>query len=92
MSSDTNAGQNYEERFHELTVFVEEALVKVRNDEMPDLSQLDGRVAGLCADIEAAEPQVQSYVQPLMATMIGRLDELATALNEYQQKLQSGQG
>ncbi len=88
MSSDI---ESYEERFHELTVFVEEALVRVRSDEMPDLSRLDGRVAGLCADIETAEPQVQSYVQPLMATMIGKLDELATALNDYQRKLEGGQ-
>ncbi len=88
MSSDI---ESYEERFHELTVFVEEALVKVLGGEMPDLSRLDGRVVRLCSDIESADPQMQSYVQPLMATMIGRLDELATALNDYQRKLEGGQ-
>ncbi|GJL84387.1 MAG: hypothetical protein DHS20C02_01620 [Micavibrio sp.] len=81
--------ENYEERFHELTTFVEDALTKVKSNEMPDLSNLDERVSGLCSDIEAADDETTARVQPMMAEMIGKLDELALALSEYQQKLQS---
>ena len=84
--------KNYEEQFHELTSFVEEALEKVKNDEMPDLSNLDERVSSLCGDIETADEDTKARIQPMMATMIGRLDELAQALTAYQQKVQGDLG
>ncbi len=87
--SDEDSAQEYEERFQELTGFVEDALTKVKGDEMPDLSNLDERVSGLCSDIESADDETTARVQPMMAEMIGKLDELALALTEYQAKIQS---
>ncbi len=87
MSND-NIGAAFEDRFHELISFVEEALHKVQEDEMPDLSDLDGRVSNLCRDVESAGQEAAESVQPLMADMITKLDELAMVLTEYQQKAQ----
>ncbi len=88
MSNEAKNVEAFEARFQELTAFVEEALDTVQSDSMPDLANLEDRVSGLCQDIETADEDTAAKVQPLMAEMIGKLDTLAQALNDYKEKAQ----
>lgn len=86
--SEEDALQAYGEELRNLIAFVEESLGKVQGGEMPDLGDLDGKVSTLCQNIETAENEIAQQLQPLMGEMIGKLDELAQALSEYQSKMQ----
>ena len=81
------SGQDKEsltQRFDELLAFIDQANSTVLNGKMPDLGNVDKKVALLCKDIEGADPEIAKQTQPMMAQMITKLDELAQSLNEYQ--------
>lgn len=78
----------FEDRFASMIVIIDGALDALQASKMPDLGSLDSDVAKICRDVEAADPAIGQKVQPLMAEMIGKLDQMAQALMEYQQKIE----
>jgi hypothetical protein len=78
----------FEERFASMISIIDTALENLQAGKMPDLGTLDSEVAKICRDVEAADPALGQKVQPLMAEMIGKLDKMAQALMEYQQKIE----
>lgn len=81
----TQSRDQIETRLDELTAFIEEAAASVQDGKMVGLHHLDDEIAGLCDAAVALPPNEAARVQPKMATMIKRLEELANALKDYQQ-------
>ncbi len=73
-------------RFEDLIEYINKANEDVLNNRIRKLADLDQTVTTLCHDVEAAEPVVAKDIQPLMAEMISKLDELAQNLTEFQQR------
>ncbi len=73
-------------RFEDLIEYIHKANEDVIGDRVCELTKLDETVAALCRDVGSAEPAVAKDVQPLMAEMISKLDELARNLTEFQQR------
>jgi hypothetical protein len=67
-----------------LTDFIIAARDDVRSGKMVDLKHLDGTVASICERTLSLPPQQAGEIQPLMAEMIGYLEELGAALKDYQ--------
>lgn len=67
-----------------LTDYIIEVGHQVRDGHMVDLTGLDGKVAGLCDRTLALPPTQATEMQPLMAEMIGHLEDLSNALRDYQ--------
>lgn len=78
--------EEFNERFTALIGVIDNALAAIEGGTMPDLGTLDSDVAALCREVEKADAALAQGVQPLMAEMIGKLDQLAQGLMEYQQK------
>ena len=76
--------ESFETRFTDLAAFVEGALSTIQGGEMPDLSNMDERVSILCKEVETAGKSAAEQTQPLMASLISKLDELARALSDHQ--------
>jgi len=75
-----------QERIETMIDFVVEAEQKAQNDEIADLKTLDGDITDLCNDVTSAEPETAKELQPVMATLISRLDDLATGLKECKKR------
>lgn len=82
--------EQIETRMRDLTNFIAQAADRVRAGEMVTLTHLDDEVASLCDQSIALPPHDALQVQPVMAEMIGTLEELARALKEYQDNKQDG--
>ncbi|NCO02803.1 MAG: hypothetical protein GW903_01265 [Alphaproteobacteria bacterium] len=52
-----------------------------------DLSFMDKDVAIICSDIMKLNPDEAAQVQPIMADMITKLEQLASSLQTYKDKL-----
>ena len=59
----------------------------VRGGDMVDLSGLDRDVATICNKAVALPPDQAREVQPLMAELIGSLEQLSAALVAYKEDL-----
>jgi hypothetical protein len=70
-----------------LTQFIEEALTKLQNGEVVDLSHLDAKVAQLCEETLKLPPEEAVKVQPVMGDMISKLETLGLALQDFQKSL-----
>ncbi len=79
-----------ESRMRDITAFIEQSTQTVRGGRMVVLHHLDDEVAALCDAAIALPPADATKIQPLMAAMIGRLEELASALQEFR-KSKGGQ-
>lgn len=73
-------------RFEALIVFLDETNAKTIEGKSIDLKDLDKTVSALCFDTENAPPEVAKNVQPLMASMITKLDELAENIKTLKRK------
>ncbi len=73
-------------RFEGMITFITDSCAQIRADQMVQLGNLDTDVNALCNDVKDLPAEVGQAVRPLMETMIARLDELAQALNEYQDR------
>lgn len=71
-------------RMQDLIHFIEDASESVRSGVMTDLQGLDEEVASLCDRTISLPPEQALEVQPLMAEMISRLEDLGRALKEFQ--------
>ena len=85
MSDD--ALKKLEKRFEGLIDLIQRARQKADADEILPLETLDRDVNALCEDVEKAETQVAKQTQPLMATLITELDNLAQSLVAYQARV-----
>lgn len=67
-------------RFNHLINFIEQANTDTIDGKTADLSDLDKHVNSVCNEVQEAGPDVAKEVQPLMATLISKLDELEQSL------------
>ncbi len=73
-------------RFEDLIAYINKANEDVLDGRIGELADLDKDVTALCRDVESSEPALARDMQPLMAEMISKLDELAQNLTEFQQR------
>lgn len=78
--------EQIETRMRDITAFIEQSADSVRAGRMVTLHHLDDEVAALCDAAITLPPADAKTVQPLMATMIGKLEELSSALQDFQRK------
>lgn len=76
-------------RLEELTSFIEEAQSELADGKVINLSHLDDEVSELCEKTLRLPPQEAQQVQPVMGTMISRLEELSVALQDFQKNLKN---
>ena len=74
-------------RLQELTSFIQNAKEKLGNGEVVDLAHLDGEVEQICEQALKLKPEEALNVQPVMAEMISKLEELGLALKDFQDNL-----
>lgn len=72
-----------------ITNFIEQAQIKLQQGEVIDLTHLDGEVAQLCNDTLQLPPADAQRIQPIMGNMISKLEELGTALQDFQTNLKN---
>ena len=72
-----------------LTLFIEEAQLKLQQGEVISLSHLDGEVAQLCNGALGLPPQEAVQVQPIMGDMISKLETLSLSLQDFQNNLKN---
>lgn len=82
----TQTRDQIEQRKRDITVFIEQSVQQVREGRMVTLHHLDDEVASLCDAAVTLPPVDAKHVQPLMAEMIGKLEQLSAALQDYQRK------
>lgn len=73
-------------RFTHLINFIEQATTETADGSDADLSDLEGQVTQLCTEVKESEPDVAKNMQPLMASLISKLDELEQALRASKDK------
>lgn len=78
--------ENLTQRLNDLIQHIEKTKILLANGEVTPVNNLDQTIASLCADIEQSTPKVAKSVQPLMAQMITKLDELALIIQDAQSK------
>ena len=76
-------------RLKELTTFIEDAQERLKKGEILNLSHLDGDVAELCEQTLQLSPVDAGRVQPIMGSMITKLEELGLALKDFQSHLKN---
>ena len=76
--------ETFEVDIHEITSVIEDAFVKLRDNEPPVLGSLMQDVETLCNDITASEKDVVEQVQPKLVKVISQLDELADEIGRFQ--------
>lgn len=81
--------QQIETRMKEITTFIEQATDTVRAGKMVTLHHLDDEVAALCESAVALPPEEAGHLQAPMGEMIGKLEALATALQDYREKVRN---
>lgn len=82
----SNENYDLKTRFEILLEVITQACTDVQDDKAVQLGDLDKKVNTLCIDVGKADPDIARTMQPLMENMITRLDELAQALNDYQNR------
>lgn len=66
---------------------IDEAIVKLRQNVVLDITFMDKEVAGLCQKILGADEAAMAVLEPRMIEMINKLDELAVELQDYQTRV-----
>lgn len=66
---------------------IEEAIVKIRQNVLIDISPIDKDVAELCRKILGADEEAMKVLEPKMFEMINKLDEFAVELQDYQTRV-----
>jgi len=87
MDHNTVELQDFHQRFDSLRILVDTLLEHTRNGEIPPLGSLNRDVDLLCKEVKNAAPDICREMQPAMANIIAKLDELARELSLYKQKL-----
>ncbi|MCB9996492.1 MAG: hypothetical protein H6869_08670 [Rhodospirillales bacterium] len=66
---------------------IEKAIIKIRNNELLDISFMDKEVADICQQVIHSEDAAVQALEGKMIEMITKLDELAVELKEYQDRV-----
>lgn len=66
---------------------IEEAIVRIRQNVVLDISPMDREVAELCRKILGADEEAMKVLEPKMFAMISKLDEFAVELQDYQDRM-----
>lgn len=77
------------QRLQELANFIEESQVKLQQGEVVNLSHLDDEVGQLCDQALKLKPEEAVKIQPTMADMISKLEELGVALQDFQANMKA---
>lgn len=85
-----NNAEQISARLQELTSTIEQAQQKLGQGEFVDLSHLDHEVGQLCDQVIRLKAEEAAKVQPVMGTMISKLEEFGMALKAFQNNLKSG--
>lgn len=64
-----------------------EAITKIRRNELVDIGYMEQDVSELCAKILQSDEDASKILEPKMITLITVLDELAVELQEYQNRI-----
>ncbi len=87
----TDTAEELQNRLDNMIEFVDQATEQVESGTLANLGTLDKDVSQLCNDVESSSPEVAQAVSNKMAEMVSKLEDLAKALNDYQDKVQSEQ-
>lgn len=72
------------DRIQALIEKVSQAIERVENGELFDLGEIDEEVLGVCEAAENPPVEEMELVDEKMDEMMARLEELATALDEFE--------
>ncbi len=84
----TSNAEELQSRLNNMIDFVIQATDQVESGTLANLGSLDKDVSQLCSDIESAAPEVAQAVSGKMAEMVSKLEDLARALKDYQDRSQ----
>ena len=76
-------------RLNELTEFIAEAMARLEDGEVINLSHLDEEVEALCEKSMSLPPAEAAKVQEPMSQMISKLEQLGVALKDFQNNLKN---
>lgn len=76
--------QTLPDRIQNLIGMIEQAITQVQNGEMIDLASLDNEVQAVCEAAENPAPEEMEAVDERMDAMIGKLEELSDALDNFE--------
>ncbi|MCB1682484.1 MAG: hypothetical protein H6858_01155 [Rhodospirillales bacterium] len=79
--------QSFELELESISQIITHAFDTLREGKAPVLNDLSDRIDRLCRNVSAAEGEIARQLQPVMAGMIQRLDELALEIQRYQSSL-----
>lgn len=79
-------------RLQELVSFIENAQEQLSGGQVVNLSHLDDEVAEICEHTLQLKPEEAAQIQPVMADMITKLEELGIALQQFQANLKDKNG
>ena len=65
---------------------INDAIIKVRRNELSDIGNMDNDIADLCRRILNSSDKNAKKFESRMVEMINRLDELAVELKAYQER------
>ena len=77
------------QRLQKLASFIEESQAKLQQGEVVNLSHLDDEVGELCDQALKLKPEDAVKIQPIMADMISKLEELGVALQDFQANMKA---
>lgn len=66
---------------------IQDTITKIRQNELPDISDMDKEVSELCLKIIHSNEETVKNLEPKMVNMINMLDELAVEIKEYQDRI-----
>lgn len=78
-------------RMKEINQFIDNAQTSLKNGRVINLSHLDDEVGQLCEQTLSLPPVEAKAVQPVMAELIGKLENLSLSLQSFQEKLRTKQ-
>lgn len=79
-----------EQKLQQQIDLIEQAITKIRRNEVLDISFMDKDVAAICQQIIKSEEDAVQALEPKMIEMITKLDDLALELKEYQDRAGPG--
>ena len=79
--------EDLEKKLQQQLDTIERAIIKIRNNELPDIGFMDKEVAEICQKVIHSEDESIRALESKMIEMITGLDELAVELKMYQERV-----
>lgn len=74
-------------KMESLKTYIQEADASVRDGKMVDLTGLDKDIAQVCQKAVTLPPDQARDIQPLMAGLIGDLEQLSRTLHDFKDQM-----